>query len=250
MLKRHMRRPSGSTVIACTALFVALGGTGYAATSLSAVKAETKLVKRLAPSLSVKYSKSAGKAKSATTALGAETATTATYATTAGHASSADNATDATNATNATDATDATNATNATNAINAANATTVGGKTVQQFSVSQTPGTPAATVISVDGITLKAACAVGIDPSLTIENDSSSSAAMDGGYTSGNSGQLLLDTNLTSTPQTLTPSSFNAGGDVTVIKTDGTVVSVLFAGTGAIGVGATKCYFGGTLIAS
>jgi hypothetical protein len=37
---------------------------------------------------------------------------------------------------------------------------------------------------------------------------------------------------------------------VTVIKTDGAVVSVLFAATGTIGVGATKCYFGGTLIAS
>jgi hypothetical protein len=193
-----VRRPSGSTVIACTALFVALGGTGYAATSLSAVKAETKQVKRLAPSLSVKYSKSAGKAKSAKTA---------TYATNAGHASSADNATDATNATNATDATNAINATTATTATtatNATNATTVGGKTVQQFSVSQPQDTPAATVISVDGITLKAGCAPGQDPSLTIENDSSSSAAMDGGYTSGNGGSLLLDTNLTSTPQTLT----------------------------------------------
>ncbi|MFL5960601.1 MAG: hypothetical protein ACJ75G_10075 [Gaiellaceae bacterium] len=87
-------------MIAMVALFAALGGTSFAATKVITakhkdVKADTKLVKKLAPSLSVKHAKTAN---SATTAASATHATSADSAT---HATSADTATSATTATNA-----------------------------------------------------------------------------------------------------------------------------------------------------
>src|SRR5438067_1249636 len=114
MLKRRFRLPSPAVVIAMVALFAALGGTSFAATKVITAKhkdakADTKLVKKLAPSLSVKHAKTANSATSAANAT---------------HATSADSATNATNATNATHATSATTATTATNATNA---NTVGG---------------------------------------------------------------------------------------------------------------------------
>ena len=94
MFKRRLRLPSPALVISMVALALVLGGTAVAATTAkhSDAKADTKLVKKLAPSLSVK------------------------------HASSADSATNATNATHATNATNASNASNATNASHAATA--------------------------------------------------------------------------------------------------------------------------------
>src|SRR5207248_4032988 len=103
MLKRRFRLPSPAVVIAMVALFAALGGTSFAATKVITAKhkdakADTKLVKKLAPSLSVKHAKTAGSAATATHATTAGSATNAT------HATSADSATNATNATNATTA--------------------------------------------------------------------------------------------------------------------------------------------------
>jgi hypothetical protein len=107
-MKGRLRAPSPALVIALIALFVALGGTSYAASKVIVTKhkdakADTKLVKKLAPSLSVKHAK------------------TANSATTAAHATSADSA------TNATHATSADSATNATSATTAANANELGG---------------------------------------------------------------------------------------------------------------------------
>jgi hypothetical protein len=65
--------PSPAMVVALAALFVALGGTGYAAGKAilahKDAKADTKLVKQLAPSLSVKHAASADSATNATSAL-------------------------------------------------------------------------------------------------------------------------------------------------------------------------------------
>jgi hypothetical protein len=102
MSGRRFRPPSPAFVIATVALFAALGGTSFAATKVIASthkdkKADTKLVKKLAPTLSVK------------------------------HAKTADSATTAASATHATSAANATNATNATNAANATNAGKLGG---------------------------------------------------------------------------------------------------------------------------
>src|SRR2546421_7066973 len=102
MFKPRFRLPSPALVISLIALSLVLGGTAFAATTAKHkdAKADTKLVKKLAPSLSVKHAK---------------TANTATTAANATHAISADSAANATNATNATSATNATTAGNANN---------------------------------------------------------------------------------------------------------------------------------------
>ena len=108
MFKPRFRLPSPALVISLIALSLVLGGTAVAAGTAKHkdAKADTKLVKKLAPSLSVKHAK---------------TANSATSAASAAHATSADSA------TNATHATSADSATNATNATTAANANALGG---------------------------------------------------------------------------------------------------------------------------
>src|SRR2546430_15019644 len=92
MLKRRFRLPSPALVISMITLSLVLGGTAVAATTTHGdKKADTKLIKKLAPSLSVKHAPSADSAPNAT------------------HATSADSATNATNATNAPTAGNATN---------------------------------------------------------------------------------------------------------------------------------------------
>src|SRR6266571_4193268 len=82
MFKHRLRAPSPAFVISLIALFLALGGTSYAATKViltkhKDAKADTTLVKRLAPSLSVKHAKTANNATNATHATNATNATTA-----------------------------------------------------------------------------------------------------------------------------------------------------------------------------
>src|SRR4051794_23756662 len=144
MFKRRFRLPSPALVISMVTLSLVLGGTAFAASGVVTAKhkdakADTKLVKKLAPSLSVKHAK---------------TANSATTAANATHATTADSATHATSADSATNATNATNATHASSADTATSATTVGGKKVQQFFADDPPGTASATVVSVDGVTV------------------------------------------------------------------------------------------------
>src|SRR5262249_26266300 len=91
MFKRRFRLPSPALVISMVALSLVLGGTAVAASTAkhSDKKADTKLIKKLAPTLSVKHAKTA------------DSATTAANAT---HATSADSATSATSATTAASA--------------------------------------------------------------------------------------------------------------------------------------------------
>jgi hypothetical protein len=112
------RRPSASLVIACLALFVALGGVGYAAATIGSAA----IVDNSIRSKDVRNNDLRGKDVRANTLKGADvnesslgkvpSAATADSAATAAHATNADNA---------------TNATNASNASNASNADTVGG---------------------------------------------------------------------------------------------------------------------------
>lgn len=80
MLKRRFRLPSPALVLSMITLSLVLGGTAVAASTAKHgdTKADTKLVKKLAPTLNVKHAK---------------TATSATSATNATHATSADSAT-------------------------------------------------------------------------------------------------------------------------------------------------------------
>jgi hypothetical protein len=138
MFKLRFRLPSPALVVAMVTLSLVLGGTAVATTTATHkdARADSVLVKKLAPSLSVKHAKTADNATSAVNATNAVNATHATSAdnaisavnatnsVNATHATSADNATSAVNATNAVNATHATSADNATNATNANNATT------------------------------------------------------------------------------------------------------------------------------
>jgi hypothetical protein len=111
MRKYTLAAPSPAMVIASVALFVALGGTGYAASQLahspaasvakkkkkkavSETAADKALFNKLIPSAHVAFAAAAG---------------SATFATNAAHATSADSATTATSATSATSAATATN---------------------------------------------------------------------------------------------------------------------------------------------
>ncbi len=159
--KRLLRHLSFANVVACMALFVALGGGAYAATNINggSIKKETiggnKLKKETITSKQIKKgtlnssvidvsslttvpsaqtavtANSANTASSANTAKTAESATKADSAGTAGHADSADSATHADSAGTATDATDADHATSADSATEAEK---FGGETPSQLS--------------------------------------------------------------------------------------------------------------------
>jgi hypothetical protein len=88
MPKRRLRLPSPALVIALIALTLVLGGTAVAASTAKPLnkKSVTKLVKKLAPKLSVKHAKSANSAAAAVSATHATSADSATSATTAASA--------------------------------------------------------------------------------------------------------------------------------------------------------------------
>jgi hypothetical protein len=144
MSKRRFRLPSPALVISMIALSLVLGGTAVAAGTAKKhgdKKADTKLIKKLAPTLSVKHAKTA---KSATNAANAT------------HATSADSATNATNATNATHATSADSATTA------GDATTVGHMTVKKVAINiavPSSGTTTTTLFTLAGLTVTHGCA-------------------------------------------------------------------------------------------
>ena len=117
MFKRRFRLPSPALVVSMVTLSLVLGGTAVAATTATHkdARADSALVKKLAPSLSVKHAK------------------------TADNATSAVNATNAVNATHANSATNATNATNATIAQTASVAEAIGAVTYVKGTVRDAP---------------------------------------------------------------------------------------------------------------
>jgi hypothetical protein len=106
------RRPSASLVIACLALFVALGGVGYAAATIGS----SSIIDNSIKSKDVRNNDLRGKDVRTNTLKGADV-----------DESSLGQVPSAANADSAATAAHATNADNATNASQAANADTVGG---------------------------------------------------------------------------------------------------------------------------
>jgi hypothetical protein len=80
MSKRRFRLPSPALVISMVTLSLVLGGTAVAASTTKHAdqKADIKLIKKLAPTLSVKHAKTADSATNATNAINATTAANAT----------------------------------------------------------------------------------------------------------------------------------------------------------------------------
>ncbi|HEY2717116.1 MAG TPA: hypothetical protein VGI73_12925 [Solirubrobacterales bacterium] len=153
LARRHL---SFANLVACLALFVALGGSAYAASQINGnkivkhtigankLKSETltsKQIKKGSLKSSVIDLSTLGtvpSAQSAVTATSATTAQTATSATTAGSATSA---TQAASATNATHADSADSATSAGHADTAGDAETIEGESAAQLTVSCPPAT-------------------------------------------------------------------------------------------------------------
>jgi hypothetical protein len=139
-MKRRPRAPSPALVISLIALFVALGGTTYAATNLPKNSVGTKQLKNNAVTGPKIASKAVTAAKINTSGLSVPSAT---------HATNADSATNATNATHATSADSAGSATNAGK---------VGGYAANDLTrvayMSTTATTPLSTTTSTYGGTL------------------------------------------------------------------------------------------------
>src|SRR6478672_10308357 len=91
MFKRRFRLPSPALVISMITLSLVLGGTAVAASTATHKdkKADVKLIKKLAPTLSVKHAKTANSANAATHATSADSATNASHASTADTATTA-----------------------------------------------------------------------------------------------------------------------------------------------------------------
>jgi hypothetical protein len=115
------RRPSASLVIACLALFVALGGVGYAAATIGSAA----IVDNSIRSKDVRNNDLRGKDVRTDTLKGGDVDESSLGKVPS--SVNADSAATAAHATNADNATNSANATNAANAANAANADTVGG---------------------------------------------------------------------------------------------------------------------------
>jgi len=98
MQKRHLKAPSPALVISLIALFVALGGTAYAATSLPNNSVGTKQLKKNAVTAPKIKNHAVTASKINTKGL---TVPNALHATSADSATNADNATQATSATSA-----------------------------------------------------------------------------------------------------------------------------------------------------
>lgn len=156
-LRSRLRHLSYANVMASIAIFVALGGVGYAATTISGNKiikgtvGAGKLKNGTLTSAQVKQNALNGSVideSSLTIVPSAQTATSATTATTAGSADTAKSATTAQSATTAGSAdtaktaehadaaTKATEATSADSALTAENADTVEGLSAEQLQVS------------------------------------------------------------------------------------------------------------------
>jgi hypothetical protein len=216
MSRLRFRKPSPAIVLASIALFAALGGGAYAATSDT--KSDKKIAKKAAKSY---FNANIGGAS-------------------VSHANTAGSATSATNATNAT------NAANATHAASADNAATVGGKQVKQFFASQPTSTSPTQLLSIDGITINGGCSGANNPQLTIANDSGQQGYL-GGFQATNANAKISVNNFTSTPVDLTGLS-NGGGFVTAELASGTVVSLQWADSGATVSG--HCLLSGSVTAS
>jgi len=156
MTRGFLRFLRGNT-IALLALFIALGGTTYAATALPSNSVGTKQLKKNAVTAAKIKNSAATNAKIAANAVtGAkvkdDTLTGADVVESS--LGTVPSAASATNATNATNATSATNATNATNATTATNATALGGKAavdVLRWAVIAGDGTIARATSGISG---------------------------------------------------------------------------------------------------
>jgi hypothetical protein len=228
---RILRRPSPALFIATAALFLALGGTGYAAFKLAKNSVGTKQLKNGAVTTKKIKNGAVTAKKINTTGLTVPSALDATNAT---HASSADSATNATNAANAT------------NATNAGNAGTVGGLAVKKFSQFLPTNTASTPLADVAGITVSGACDSSGNASITAKLDPGQPTTAFN-FTSSSTGSTTSPT----TNGTGSLSTFNM--TAATPNTVGEYVATSSANTSsgnymARNASSAGCAFGGTII--
>jgi hypothetical protein len=136
-MQRRLRAPSPALVISSIALFVALGGTTYAATSLPRNSVGTEQLQKNAVSRAKIRNRAVTAAKINTDGLTVPNALFALATNVAQVAHQADNASFASNATHATSATNATNATTAATANALAGVEIVNGPSTSLAATSQ-----------------------------------------------------------------------------------------------------------------
>lgn len=206
MFRMLSRRPSPAVVIACVALFVALGGTGYAAVKINGKNLKNgsvtgaKLKKNTLTGRQINESKlgTVPKAALATTATSATTATTATHALSA----------------------DSTPA--------ASNATAVNGQKLERFSL--TVGADSGTQTAAVGNVGFSATCFGGNTALEINNASSQAAAMEAYWSHNNTNpptlQQFTDENFTSGDDDDVAAQHSGAGTIVVAFADGSVTSI------------------------
>ena len=234
------RRPSPSMVVAFIALCVALAGTATALPGRARVKADdisraavrsTHIKSRAVQSKHIK-GRAVTRSKIARRAVG-----------------SSEVGQDALKGENIVESS-LTTVPNASNATNATNAGKVNGRSVEKFSFVAGPGAPATTVLSLNGLTLIAACNVG--PALAVTANTAVSGAFihaGGTHTAGgtyyneddsfNVGDAL---NVIDNQAGGATGSSNLQGSLTYARTDGEVVTATFLAE-EVGGG---CLFAGT----
>jgi hypothetical protein len=164
-LLRH--RPSASMVIACIALFAALGGVGYAAATIDS----GDIVNNSVTSKDVKNRNLRGK-DVRNNALGGGQINESKLGKVPS-AASADSAANAQNAANAA------NAANATNAANAANAAALNGGQIARIDFRRTPDNTDVPILSnFHGLTIEAVCETGANLVVSAINSATGRAAI------------------------------------------------------------------------
>jgi hypothetical protein len=168
-------RPSPALVISILALIVALGGTSYAAITLSKNSVGPSQLRNGAVTTSKIKSGAVTASKVKSHSLTGKQINVSSLGTVpnASHASTADLATNATNATNAD------------TAASAANATTVGGETVQKFFFQGPVNTAASVILHLDGLSLSAGCDGSTNPIFVANSDTNATQLKVEGNASG-----------------------------------------------------------------
>ena len=237
-MTRTLGRFLRHNTIGLLALFVALGGTTYAATALPKNSVGAKQLKKNAV-VNAKIAPNAvtaGKVKN-DALTGADVLESSLAKVPA--------------AATADSATSATNATNATNATTAANAGTVGGNTVKTFVATVAPGAAAANALDLGGLLLTLSCPAGA-VNFVVNNDSGTAAAArwDAQYGAGTANDNGIS-NLTATSNLSLVFGQNIGsGSVHFVRADGKVVSATYGWRNDGLGGTTACRVFGYAVSS
>lgn len=177
MLKSLLRRPSPATVMSAIALFVSLGGVGYAAAHIGSAQIKNNSIRGKDIHNSTITGKdvkngSLGGADVKESKLGEVPA--------AAHAESADNAKSADTAASATTAATANLATRASVATSAGNATTANGQRIVKFSGTVADDDPELTLANLGGLRVIGTCPGG-DTELRAQNTSGATGTLQSG---------------------------------------------------------------------